>query len=475
MGGGAQSAKTLTGGFAGGDMERTYTLHDALAVVKRRRALGLAVAGVTLVVGVAAALAVPSEYAASSVVQIEARRLTADFFPAQNATPFEERMRTVKHAVLARPVLERVIRETDFYPKLRDDMDEAVARFRRAVEVRLEGEVAGGPPALLFVVEVRGVDREKVARAAELLPLQYAETTRNVIIAQARSLRETLDAQASALGKQLSEHEARILAFKLEHLSELPEMVETNARAIARVQTLMEMRMVAIADARRRKTEVLSAVPEGPSPTGMAEAALDGAVRRLQTMEAAYGPDHPDVKRARREWQEALARRDDEMERYRRERIQEHLARLDGEVREHEASLGSLEKERVLLTKRVDAAPRWAQEVANLSREYEVLRGRYTALVSRRSDAAAAEALLAADEPSMFRMVESPAVPSRPVAPDRPRLLWLAVFAAIAAGVGAAGVAEWLDASVRGPEDAGALGVPVLAAVPRIGAGARRA
>jgi uncharacterized protein involved in exopolysaccharide biosynthesis len=454
-------------------MERTYTLHDILAVVRRRRKLALAVAGAALIVGAVAAIAVPSEYEAASVVQIEPRRLPADFFPAQYGTSFEDRMRTVKHGVLARPVLERVIRETDYYPDLRDDMDEAVSRMRRAVEVRLEGEVAGGPPGLLFVVEVRGKDRERVARAAELLPKVYAELTREVLVSQARALRETLDAQAAALGKTMSEHEARILAFKLEHVTELPEMVETNARALARVQALMDMRLGAIADARRRRGDLLAAVPEGPSATGLAEAGLDAAVRRLQAMEATYGADHPDVRRARREWQEAQARRDEELQRFRSERVEAQLARIDADVRDDRAALAALEQERQALQRRLDAAPRWGQELANLSRDYDVLRGRYTAAIGRRSDAAAAEALLAADARAMFRVVEAPAVPSRPVAPDRPKLLWLAVLAALALGLGAAGVAEWLDASVRGPEDAGALGVPVIAAIPRIGPAGR--
>lgn len=454
-------------------MERTYTLHDLLAALKRRRTLGLAVAAVALVLGLAAVLALPAEYSASSVVQIEPRRLTADFLPAQNGTPFEERMRTVKHGIQARPLLEQVIRETDLYPDLRDDMDEAVSRLRRSIEVRLEGEVAGGPPALLFVVEVHGRDREKVVRVAELLPQYYADMTREVLVAQARGLRETLDAQTAALGRELSQHEARILAFKVQHLPELPEMVETNARSIAHLQSLIHVRLGAVADARRRRSELLASVPEGPSRPGMAEAGLDAARRRLEAAEAAYGSDHPDVKRARREWQEAEARRDEELERFRRERVGEQLARLDGEAREHQTVLASLEKERAALMARVDAAPRWAQELANLSRDYEILRGRYAATVSRRADAAAAEALLAVDEPSLFRVVEPPAVPSRPVAPDRPKLIWLVVLAAVAAGLAAAGIAEWLDASVRGPEDAGALGVPVLAAIPRIGPGGR--
>jgi succinoglycan biosynthesis transport protein ExoP len=450
-------------------MERTYTLQDLVAALKRRRALALLVGAVVALVGVAAAFGVPSEYTAASVVQIEPRRLPVDFLPAASGAAFEERMRTIKHGILARPVLERVIRDADLYPDVRNDMDEAVSRLRRAVEVRLEGEVAGGPPALLFVVEVRGRDAQKVAKAAELLPRYYGELTRQLMQAQARSLRETLDGQTSDMGKALTQQEAAILAFKVAHQGELPEMLDANARSIGRVQALIEMRQGLVAEARRRRNEVLSSIPEGPSAPGMAEAGLDTASRKLLGLQSMYGDDHPDVRRAKREWEEAKARRDEELKRFRQERQQQALGRIDAEIREHEANLADLNKELTSYQKRVDAAPRWGAELAALSREYEVLKGRYAAVVARRGEAATAESLLAADQGSMFRTVEAPVAPSKPSAPDRGRLLMLAVLAAVASGLAAAGIAEWLDASVRGPEDATALGVPVLAAIPRIG------
>ncbi len=450
-------------------MERTYTLHDAMAALRRRRVLVFVVALTVAVVGVVTALALPSEYSAASVVQIEPRRLPPDFFPAQGAAAFEDRMRTIKHGIMARPVLERVIREAELYPELADDMEEAVARLRRDVEVRLEGEVPGGPPALLFVVEVHGRDPQKVAKAAELLPRFYAEMTRQVLTSQARALRETLEANTAEMSKALAEYEAKILAYKVKHQAELPEMVETNARSIGRVQGLIEMRQGFVADARRRRNEASASIPEGPSAPGMAEAALDASLRRLQALEAAYGEGHPDVKRARREWQEARSRRDDEVGRFRKERVQEQLGRIDGEIREHQASLNDLEKELLAYQRRVDAAPRRGAELAALSRDYDVLRTRYVANVARRSDAAAAEALLAADGGALFRTVEAPFAPAHPSAPDRPQLVWLALLVAVAAGLGAAAIAEWLDRSMRGPEDAATLGVPVLAAIPRIG------
>jgi uncharacterized protein involved in exopolysaccharide biosynthesis len=453
-------------------MERTYTLHDAVAVLKRRRTLALIVAAAALALGLALALLTPSEWSATSVVQIEPRHLPADFFPAQPGVSFEDRLRTVKHGVMARPVLERVVKETGY--EAQEGADEAIARLRRNVEVRLEGELPGGAPGLLFVVEVRGRDREKVAKAAELLPKIYAGLTREVLATQARALRQILDAQAAALGRQLSDDEARILAFKIQHLQELPEMVETNARSMARVQALMDMRLGAINEANRRRADLLAAIPEGPSVPGMAETGLDAAIRKLQGLEASYGEDHPDVIRARRELEEAQARRDGALAQFHRDRIQAQLARIEAGVRDDRAALAALDVERKALQARVDVAPRWGQELASLSRDYEVLRGRYAAAVSRRADAQAAEALLAADDAVLFREVEAASVPSRPFAPDRARLVWLAILAAVVAGLTAAGITEWLDASVRGPEDASALGAPVLAAIPRIGGAGRR-
>jgi len=449
-------------------MERTYTLQDLLAALKRRRLLALVVGAGVLVVGLALALGIPSEYAASSVMQLEPRRMSFDFMPAQNAVPLEDRMRTVKHGVLARPVLERVIRETDLYPDTKD-MEEAVEKLRRNVEVRLEGEVPVGAPALLFVVEVRGRDPQKVARAAQLLPRYYTELTRQVWMNQARALRETLDAQAADMSGALGDQEKRILAFKTEHAAELPEMAEDNARAVGRVESQIEARLGLISDAQHRKQAALASVPEGPSAPGMAEASVDAAERRLEAAEAAYGAAHPDVRRARRELDEVTQRRDDELERFRSERVAGQIARYDAEVRENEARVAELRKQAAAYQKRIDAAPLWAAQLANLSREYEVLRAKYVSTVSRRADAAAAEALLREDDPTMFRVVDNAVAPTRPAAPDRPRLVWLAVIVAVLAALGAAAIAEWLDPSMRGPEDAAALGVPILAAVPRIG------
>jgi uncharacterized protein involved in exopolysaccharide biosynthesis len=450
-------------------MERTYTVQDLLSAMKRRRRLALSIAAAVFAVSAAIILALPAEYASQSMTQVEPHRLAPDFFPGNAVVSFEDRMRTLRHGLLARPVLERVIRDTQFYDDAEEDMDRAVERMRRQVEVRLEGEVASGPPTLLFVVEVKGRDPQKVARAAELLPRYYAEMTRDLMTNQARNLRQTLEAQVADMSKQLTSHEEKLLAFKAQHATETPEAAESNMRAATRIATQMELRLGAIAEGQRRRTAVLASIPELESDAGRAHSAVEEAQRRLEMARATYGEGHPDVKRAERALADARTRADEQSERFQKERLEGHVARIDSEIKEHQRAYDELKAELATYQKRLDATPRWGEAARGMSRDYETLRAKYTSTLSRAADAAAAEALLAANSSNLFRTIQPAVAPSRPAGPNRLGLLLVALAAAIATGLIAAAASEYLDSSLRGPEDATHFGVPVLASIPRIG------
>jgi uncharacterized protein involved in exopolysaccharide biosynthesis len=450
-------------------MERTYTVQDLLAAMKRRRRLALGIMAAVFAVSIAVILSLPSEYSAQSVTQVEPHRLAPDYFPGNAVVSFEDRMRTLRHGLLARPVLERVIKETQFFEDAEEDMDRAVEKMRRQVEVRLEGEVASGPPALLFVVEVTGRDPEKVARAAELLPRYYADMTRELMSNQAKNLKLTLEAQVADLSKQLAGHEEKIVAFKTQHATETPEAAEANMRAATRIATQMELRLGAIADGQRRRTAVLASIPELESDAGRASVAVEEAQRRLETARATYGEGHPDVKRAERALADARTRADEQTSRFQKERLESHIGRIDAEIKEHQRAYDELKTELASYQKRLDAAPRWGEQARVLSRDYETIRAKYTSTLSRAADAAAAEALLVANAPGLFRTIQPAVAPSRPAGPNRLMLLLVALAAAVAAGLIAAAVSEYLDSSLRGPEDASHIGVPVLASIPRIG------
>jgi len=362
-----------------------------------------------------------------------------------------------------------VLQETDFYPGWKKDPDGAVESLRRKVEVRLEGELAGGPPSLLFVVEVRGPDRAKVIKAADLIPRAYAEVTRQVLQDQAKNLRDVLDRQLRDLSGRLTEEEAKLVAFKVKHAAEMPEGNEANLRAAATLATQMDLRMAALADARRRRSALFDALPEPNSGAGMAGADSEDTLRRLEAARAAYGPENPDVKRMERHYREASGRSAEELRRFRSERVDAQLARLDGEIREERAALGSLASEQARVQKRLEAAPGLGEQYRVLARDYETLRAKYTSTTARAVDARAAQELLAADAPELFRVIQPAAAPSRPATPNRKDLALVALAVALGAAALTIAAAEYFDSSLRGAQDAGTFGVPVLASIPRIG------
>src|ERR1700694_3122500 len=160
-------------------MEKSYTLREMLEALRRRRWLALGVTVAVLLVGGIVIASTPDEYRADSGMQIEPHQMPHDFFPTSFVS-FDERMRTLKHGVLARPVLERVLRETEYYPDWKSNPDDA---------------------------------REKVARAADLIPRYYAELTRETMATQAKNLAGTLQGQLTELSKRLGAEEQKLVAF----------------------------------------------------------------------------------------------------------------------------------------------------------------------------------------------------------------------------------------------------------------------
>ncbi len=249
----------------------------------------------------------------------------------------------------------------------------------------------------------------------------------------------------------------------------MPEANEINLRLASALTAQLDMRAGSIAEAQRRRTALFASIPEPTSDAGLAGGNAEDVLRRLEAARAAYGSDHPDVRRLERQYQEVSNRSSEEMKRFRRERLDDQVARIDAEIRDHEAAVGRLRTELAVVQKRLDAAPRFGEQYRALARDYETIRAKYTTTLARAADAQSAELLLAADSPNLFRVVQAALAPSRPAGPNRLILALIALAAALGASLLAAAAAEYFDSSLRGPQDASAFGVPVLASIPRIG------
>jgi uncharacterized protein involved in exopolysaccharide biosynthesis len=287
---------------------------------------------------------------------------------------------------------------------------------------------------------------------------------------QAQNLQDVLARQLDDLGKRMTAEEQKLVAFKAQHALEMPDANDANQRAASTLVAQIDMRLGHVADAQRRRTALLGLIPEAISDAGLAGANAEDVLRRLETARAQYGDDHPEVKRLQRQYQEVSSRSAEQLKRFRRDRFDAQVAAIDREIQENQETVKQLQGELAAVQKRLEAAPRRAEQYRVLSREWETLRGKYASTLSRASDAAAAGALLAADAPNLFRVVQTAVAPSRPAGPNRLNLMLIGLAVAIGAALLVTAAAEYFDSSLRGPQDASAFGVPVLASIPRIGA-----
>jgi uncharacterized protein involved in exopolysaccharide biosynthesis len=118
---------------------------------------------------------------------------------------------------------------------------------------------------------------------------------------------------------------------------------------------------------------------------------------------------------------------------------------------------------------RVEAAPRVEQELASLTREYELERANYNQLSEKHAAAVVQEQIARNRGGERFSVLNGAYLPDAPESPDRLRILLVALGLGLALGGGLAFGREYLDWSVHDArllEDEFEL--PVLAEIPRI-------
>jgi hypothetical protein len=109
------------------------------------------------------------------------------------------------------------------------------------------------------------------------------------------------------------------------------------------------------------------------------------------------------------------------------------------------------------------------QELAVLTRDYESTRKNYETLLAGHMQAKSAENLERRQKSEQFRVLDPAPLPLKPWKPNRLGILMMGLALGVAVGGGAVYLAEYLDRSIRDPEDLKQIsGLPVLATIPLV-------
>jgi hypothetical protein len=281
---------------------------------------------------------------------------------------------------------------------------------------------------------------------------------------QTGQLAQFLKSQLDAAARELDRQEARVKAFKRDQSDQLPEQMSINLVTIEQLRSQLRSN----ADNQARARDRLDRIVDPSTPTAPLDE-LTIARNRLRDLQAKYTDVHPEVIAAKVQVSELeqLHARDTPIGSNRPSTkadrsAERELARLQGEERALQAEIASYDQ-------RIHMAPRHGQDLEELQSDYKSAKATYDSIRGRYEEAQLADSLEQTKKGESFRILDAAVAPRVPAAPNRMRLLIMALVFATAAAVGAMLVAEHLDTSFHSVGELRQFtSVPVLATIPYI-------
>lgn len=430
----------------------------------RRRWIGLAAAWGVAVVGAVVLLRVPERYEATARVFVDTQTVLKPLMSGLAVQPnIEEQISLLARTLISRPNIEKIMRSAD--------MDLAAnSQFERDKVVdQLMGRIRFGGVGRenIYSISYQDASPERAKRVVQDLLSLFVESGVGNKRRDSEGARRFIDEQIKGYEKKLEESENRVKDFKIKNLgftggTGQDYFTRMNALTEDLAKIRLELRGAEQSrDALKRElsgedpvmlpdTSVSSA---GSSPSEF-DARIDSQRKQLDELLRRFTDEHPDVAATRKLINQLEAQKKEDLEARRKaaaqnparmsastnpvfQKIKISLAESEANVASLRARAGETEARLAQLRGTAGRAPQIEAEMAQLNRDYEVLRKNYEQLVTRRESASMSEDVDSSARMAEFRIIDPPRVAAKAVFPNRLVLVPLALLIALGAGLAA--------------------------------------
>jgi protein tyrosine kinase modulator len=460
----------------------------------RRKWLAIVVFAVPFVTAVSLIMFMPGIYRSTATILVDRQQVPESMVRPTVTSALETRLHTISQEILSRSRLDALVRQFDLYPELRQSgpLEEVIDRMRKDIKLELKAVQQGEDrrsATIAFDLSYDGRNPEKVARVTNTLASFYIEENLKARERQAVGTSEFLKVQLADAKKRLDVQEAMVSEFKKRHMGELPQQTDANLNAIERLSTQLRLNSDSQTRLRERRdalarqfAETAAQSPDGGGSEGAAER-LSRLKLELRSLRSTYSDKYPDIARLKEEIA-ALERtvaepepsNDKNKDKKAAAALSPQLFRIKQSQSEVESELSILKGEEARLRSalgsyvgRVENSPKREQEFREMTRDYDSTREYYQSLMKRYDDAQLAESMEQRQKGEQFRVLD-PAVPAaHPTAPNRLRLIVMALAASVGLAVGVVMLAERINAPCHSLDELRALTtLPVLLSIPLI-------
>jgi len=447
-------------------------LRDEIHSAWRFRWLACGVALVLALSGWTIVFTMPDRYGASAQVLVDTRTALR---PALQGLAVEQdvgvQLNYVRQSLTAEPQLRKIAEQTGVLSaSIRDPLqqEQLLARLKEHIQLNVQvgDSDANGAGSITYGILYQDTDRARALRVVTLLLRTFVNETLGGKREGSENAQQFLESQVQDYERRLRTAEDRLAAFKASHLGLMPteqggyfEQLQKENTAVDDLKT----KVVTLETRRSTLEKQLHGDAAISAATAAPGAGLPGAGGRVDTVTRIaetqahldelllkYTDKHPDVVATRETLAELKARRAAEIENLRNgdanaaatsgasanpvfQSIQLALNQVDVDIADMHAQLAEHQTKAQELRKLLNTAPQVEAEYAQLSRDYDVNKAQYTALLSNYEKARLGER---ADNAGSvrFEVVQPPTVTFQPVSPPRSRLLAGLLLAALGMG-----------------------------------------
>lgn len=425
------------------------------------RWIGAGVAWVIGMLGAVVLLFVQDRYEASAKIYVDTQTVLKPLMTGLAFQPdVDQQVKMLARTVISRPNVEQLMKS----PAVGLPAP-APGRYDYEVE-KLKDKIKFVPSGSgnLYSISYRDVDPQRARRLVESLVNMFIASSS---VAKQRDSAEAsrfIEEQIKAYEAKLTEAENRVKDFKLRHFGVTGVANQdyfSRMAALSDEVARLKLELSAAEQSRDALRKELSGedpqLPPESLPTGGAappksdvEVRLEAQRRLLDDLLRRYTDAHPDVASVRRTITQLEVQLRQE-EAAARSKGKGHAAtnpvyqRLRVSLAEAEATVASLRTRLAVQQGRLDQIratasqiPQAEAELAQLNRDYDIIRRNYDQLVARREAASLGVKIDETSGLADFRLVDPPQVAPTAVVPSRRMLAALIALLALAAGAGAA-------------------------------------
>ena len=426
----------------------------------RRRWWGLAVAWLVGIVGAVVILSIPNRYEASARIYVDTQSLLKPLISGLAVAPnVDQQVTMLTRTLISRPNIEKLMRSSDMdlLAQTQSEKDRLVDQLIK--DIRL----AGGRSDNLYNISYRDTSPERARRVVQNFVSMFVESGLGDKRKDAEGARRFIDEQIKSYEARLAEAENRMKDFRLANMALLGggssgnyvAQIGTLTEELNRVQ--LELRSAEQSrDALKQQLDdptMLPGLPTGPalSVTPEIDARIDAQKRQVDELLRRYTDQHPDIASARRLIAQLEAERKQAIEAHQKAMKEEGKSgaptnpvfqQIKIAISEAEANVASLRARAGEIRSRIDRLTNEAKrrpeveiQMQQMDRDYNILKGNYSSLVTRREQASMGQDVETSGIGAEFRLIDPPRASPKPVFPDRLALTFMIFGMAIGGGL----------------------------------------